>query len=172
TCMPMSEDEAKAFGIPEEDRRDYIRVDSAKVNITKASRHAKWFHLVSVKLDNPTELYPSGDEVQTVEPWTPPATWADVSPTLANKILDDIDRGTPDGRKYSDHHKADDDRQAWRIVQSHLPDKTDAQCREIIKTWRKNDLLTSREYDDPVQRRPQMGLFVNPAKRPGSTTNP
>src|SRR5262249_14164685 len=114
TCMPMSEDEAKAFGIPEEDRRDYIRVDSAKVNITKASPHAKWFHLVSVKLDNPTELYPSGDEVQTVEPWTPPATWADVSPTLANKILDDIDRGTPDGRKYSDHHKADDDRQAWR----------------------------------------------------------
>jgi hypothetical protein len=30
-----------------------------------------WFRLVGVRLDNATETYPAGDEVQTVERWTP-----------------------------------------------------------------------------------------------------
>jgi hypothetical protein len=72
TCLPMSPEEAQTFGIDEADRRSYIRIDSGKVNIAKPARSARWFHLVSVTLDNATELYPSGDEVQTVEPWEPP----------------------------------------------------------------------------------------------------
>jgi hypothetical protein len=31
----MSPEEAKTFGIPEEDRRLYVRVDRAKVNIAR-----------------------------------------------------------------------------------------------------------------------------------------
>src|SRR5262249_62178571 len=72
TLTTMSDDEAKAFGIEEEQRHQLIRVDSGKVNITPKLWKAKWFRLVGVQLDNATETYPHGDNVQTVEPWTPP----------------------------------------------------------------------------------------------------
>jgi RecA-family ATPase len=76
TLSGMSPEEAKAFGINEEDRRFYVRMDSGKVNIAPPMRKAKWFKLVGVRLDNGTDLYPSGDEVQVVEPWKPPETWS------------------------------------------------------------------------------------------------
>ena len=67
----MSTDEAKAFGIDEDQRKSYIRMDSAKVNITRHLGNAKWFRLIGVRLGNATEMYPNGDEVQTVEPGSP-----------------------------------------------------------------------------------------------------
>jgi AAA domain-containing protein/primase-like protein len=73
TCSPMSEEDAKTFSIT--DRWEFIRVDSGKPNIARRNRNPKWFRLVGVKLDNATELYPSGDEVQTVVPWEPPNAW-------------------------------------------------------------------------------------------------
>ena len=75
TLIPMSEEEAKAFGITSEDRRSYLRLDSAKVNLLPAARKAEWFRLVSVDLGNATADYPEGDRVQKVEPWIPPDTW-------------------------------------------------------------------------------------------------
>lgn len=80
----MSPEEAKTFGIPEEDRRLYVRVDRAKVNIARAAGGAKWFRLVGVPLGNATDLYTAGDEVQTAEPWKPPETWADIDKPMAN----------------------------------------------------------------------------------------
>jgi RecA-family ATPase len=71
----MTSDEASAFSVPEDQRRSYIRMDSAKVNIAPPMTKAKWFKLVGVPLGNATELYPNGDEVQTVETWSPPRTW-------------------------------------------------------------------------------------------------
>jgi len=113
TCLPMSSEEAMQFGVAEADRRDYVRVDSGNVNITKASRAAKWFHLIGVTLDNKTALYPAGDEVQTVEPWEPPKTWADLSDDDINFILMRIDRGLSDGNLYSDAARATT-RAAWK----------------------------------------------------------
>ena len=69
TLTPMNTDEAKAFGLNDEDRWQYIRVDSGKVNITRHLGAARWFRLTGVALGNATEMYPNGDEVQTVEPW-------------------------------------------------------------------------------------------------------
>ena len=67
----MSLEDAKALGIDEADRWCYVRVDSAKVNIAPAAATARWFKLVGVPLGNGNIVYPSGDEVQTVEEWTP-----------------------------------------------------------------------------------------------------
>jgi hypothetical protein len=74
TASPMSAEEAEALGVSEETRRMLLRIDSAKVNIVPPMTKAKWFRLVSVPLGNATDLYPNGDDVQTVEPWTPPDT--------------------------------------------------------------------------------------------------
>jgi hypothetical protein len=165
TLTPMSLEEAEIFGIPEEKRRLLVRVDSAKVNITKPLGAAKWFRLVGVPLGNATELYPNGDEVQTVEPWMPPDTWADLSVDLLNKILAVIDAGLPDGSRYTDAPRADD-RAAWKVITGHAPTKTEGQAREVIKTWVKNRVLIRRDYDNPTTRKPAKGLWVDPTKRP------
>lgn len=164
TCLPMSEDEAETLGVSQEDRRQHIRVDSGKVNIARASRSAKWFRLVNVPLDNATELYPAGDQVQTVEPWEPPKTWADVSDDDLDRALEKIDAGLTDGNLYSDSNSATT-RAAWKVVQNVAPQKTETQCREIIRTWVKNGVLVKTAYTNAKARREQTGLKLSPEKR-------
>jgi hypothetical protein len=166
TLTTMSADEAQTFGIAEEERRALVRMDSAKVNIAPPMAKAKWFRLVGVPLGNATELYPGGDVVQTVEPWTPPDLWKDLNIDLVNRILTEIDAGLPNGNRYTNALKADD-RAAWKIVIKHTPDKTECQAREIIKTWVKSGLLISEEYENPATRKMVKGLRVDNSKRPG-----
>jgi hypothetical protein len=98
----MTEDEAEAFGICEEQRREFVRMDSAKINIARHMGSAKWFRLVGVRLGNTSDLYPNGDDVQTVEPWKPPKTWDGLGNDTINRILTQIDGGLPNGQRYSD----------------------------------------------------------------------
>ena len=165
TLTVMSQEEAEAFGISEADRRLFIRMDSGKVNIARPLRQAKWFRLIGVPLGNKTELYPNGDEVQTVEPWTPPDTWAGLDTELLNRILTAIDGGLPDGNFFTDAAKASG-REAWRVVCKFAPTRTETQAREIIRIWVKNGLLAPFEYDNPVTRKRVRGLQVDATKRP------
>jgi hypothetical protein len=165
TLTPMTPDEAKAFNIEERARREYVRVDSAKVNITRHLGAAKWFRLVGVPLGNETDMYPNGDEVQAVESWTPPETWADLSNHMVNQILIDIEAGLPNGNRYTDASTAGD-REAWKVIVKHAPHKHEYQAREIIRTWVKNGVLIKRDYDNPETRKLVKGLFLDPSKRP------
>jgi len=166
TLTQMTSEEAKQFSIPEDERRHYIRMDSGKVNIAPASTAAKWFKLVSVPLNNGTDLYPEGDEVQTVEPWSPPKIWDGLDTVMINRILDQIEEGLPNGSRYSSASSAGDDRAAWRVVKHYSPEKTEQQGREIIKTWLRNGTLYPESYDDPEQRKSRTGLRVDKDKRP------
>ncbi len=116
-------------------------------------------------LGNATDLYPKGDEVQTVEVWTPPDAWDGLSNHLLNRILDEINAGLPDGNRYSSASAAAD-RAAWRLVTKHAPEKSEAAARRIINTWIKNDVLTSTDYENPTTRKTVKGLQVVNAKRP------
>jgi hypothetical protein len=165
TLTPMSPDEAEAFGVAEEDRRLYVRVDSGKVNINRGGGAARWFKLIGVPIGNTTERYPHGDEVQTVEPWKPPETWTDLSTETLNQILTIIDGGVEGGNYYTDAPKAGD-RAAWRVVQEMVPFKSEAQAREIIRTWVRTGLLQRFEYENPTTRKPVKGLRVDATKRP------
>jgi hypothetical protein len=163
----MSEDEAKQFNVEQTDRRFFVRLDSAKVNIVP-SRTATWFKLVSVNIGNATEPYPGGDEVQTVVPWTPPDLWKSLDNDLLNRILTDIDAGLPDGNRYSDAGSATD-RAAWKLVVKYAPDKSEGQAREMIRSWVRNGVLVAEPYDNPVTRKQVKGLRVDNTKRPGRT---
>jgi hypothetical protein len=143
TLTRMSEDEAKAFGIAAEQRALYVRLDSSKVNIAPPSSEATWLRLVGGTLGNATEDYPAGDDVQTVERWYPPKTWDGVSAARLNAALTDIAGGLDNGQRYSEGNKTVA-RSAWPMVQRHYPDRTEAQCREIIKTWVKNGCWSAR----------------------------
>ena len=167
TLTRMSEQEAQTFNIAEEERRQYVRLDRAKTNLVPLSASATWFKLVGVRLGNATEMYPNGDEVQTVEIWIPPNTWADLDEGLLNRVLTDIDGGMPDGTFYTAAPNATT-RAAWQVVCRLAPQKTEDQAREIIRTWIKNRLLIEFDYDNPVSRKSATGLRVDNTKRPGT----
>jgi hypothetical protein len=160
----MSEDEAKRFGVDLDEKKDYVRLDRAKSNIVRRSIKASWLRMVSVGLNNATELYPDGDEVQAIERWVPAKAWAGVTSVMISMILADIDKGMPNGQRYSDANAASA-RVVWPVVQRHCPGHNEAQCREVIKTWRKSGVLYSDEYDDPIERKPRKGLYVNYSKK-------
>jgi hypothetical protein len=168
TLMRMTPEEAKTFCITEE-RRLLVRFDSAKVNLCAPSADARWFKLVGVAIGNGTDAYPNGDHVQTAEEWTPPDAWAGMTYQQINVILDDINDGLSDGRRYSNHHNADD-RGVWHLIQRHLPDKTEKQARAIANVWIKHQVLIEKKYQDPTSRKERTGLYLNPdpSKRPGA----
>jgi hypothetical protein len=165
TLTRMTDEEGGTFGIPAEERRLYVRLDSSKVNIAPPSGEATWFKLVGVHLDNGTADYPNGDDVQTVVPWQPPKTWDNLSSGQLNAALDEIEAGFPSGQRYSDAPKAGD-RAAWRAVLMHCPDRTEPQCREIVRTWVKNGVVFTEDYNDPIERKPRKGLRICHGKRP------
>jgi hypothetical protein len=175
TLCVMSEDEAKNFSISPDDRFSYVRMDSAKVNIA-VNKRAEWFHLVGVRLGNAAGVYLNGDTVQVAEPWQPPETWAGLATKVLNAILDDIaagpcdENGTPSGERYSNAPAARE-RAAWPVAQRFAPDKAEKQCREIIRVWIKNGVLTEANYKSPGRDgREVLGLFVEDGKRPGTRT--
>jgi hypothetical protein len=116
TLAPMTQEEAKGFGISEAERRYLIRLDSAKVNLAPPATDATWFKLVGVRIGNPkSPLYPHGDTVQTVELWEPPNLWSGLPHPLLNQMLDVIEKGLPNGQLYSSNNAAKQ-RAAWRVV--------------------------------------------------------
>jgi hypothetical protein len=84
---------------------------------------------------------------------------------VLNAALTEIDAGMSNGQRYSDAAAARD-RAAWKVVQRHCPDRTEAQCREIIRTWLKNGVLYAEDYEDPVKRDARSGLRLDASKRP------
>jgi hypothetical protein len=165
TLTPMASDEAQSFGILDEDRKAYVRLDKAKVNLTRSSGACKWFKLVGVRLDNGNSDYPSGDEVQTVEPWTAPDTFDGLDTAGINQVLNRIERGLPDGERYSAAKQAKS-RAAWRLIREVATDKPEAACKKIIGLWLQSGLLVEREYHSEARREDVLGLFVENARRP------
>ncbi|MCK1638965.1 AAA family ATPase [Bradyrhizobium sp. 157] len=165
TLTTMSPEEARALGLSEAHRRSLIRMDSAKVNIAPPTVEAKWFRIVGVDIGNRTDLYPNGDRVQTVEPWSPPDIFEGLSTMLLNQILTDIEAGAPDGNRYTDAPNAFD-RAAWRVIVKHCPDKGEAAARRIIRTWTMSGLLVRKNYENPSTRKTVSGFWIDPVKRP------
>jgi hypothetical protein len=161
TLTVMSDQEAATYNISLDDRRFYIRLDAAKVNIAPPSSKATWFRLVGVPIGNTTDLYPNGDTIQVVEPWAPPALWADLDNHGANVILNDIERG------FYTADQGHGDRAAWQVVQKHAPKKSDTQCRQVIATWLKSGLLYKDEVNNEETKwRSVNQLKVDDTKRP------
>jgi type IV secretion system protein VirD4 len=80
----------------------------------------------------------------------------------AISILDLINAGTADGRRFTNVPPPPPDRAAWRLVQRHIPTLSDQQAYTVIRTWLQNGRLVQRTYHDPINRRDTQGLYVEP----------
>jgi hypothetical protein len=168
TVTGMSEAEAASFGITPEDRRDYVRLDDGKVNMARKDA-ALWFKLVSVRLDNENARYPNGDHVATLE--AVPGMKAQklkITVHKAREILALIDRGLPDGRKYTDAEANAGDRWAGRVIIACCADATIKDARDLLKDWVRNAVLVPiADYCDPITRKQRRAVQSNPGKMPG-----
>ena len=70
--VTMSDKEALRYGIKDEDRKDYLRIENGKANLVRAEG-GRWVRKVNVALRNGAGLWPLGDHVGVVERWTPPS---------------------------------------------------------------------------------------------------
>ncbi len=70
TLNRMTTDDAKKYGIEEDERWRYVVVSDDKHNRTPAEK-GTWFHRNSVELGNGSFEH-RGDSVAALEPWTPP----------------------------------------------------------------------------------------------------
>jgi hypothetical protein len=158
TLSKMTQAEATLLGIEEGDRWRYVRVDSAKVNIAPAAATATWFRLIGVPLGNASVVYPSGDEVQTVEPWTPVDLTVLVNDEdLRSAIFTEIENAPPHAL-YSAHPNSGQ-RHVFQIFKRHLSDITKKQTEKIVNAWIDEGRLRCIDFQDD-RSRPRQGLAV------------
>jgi AAA domain len=171
TLMQMSLKEAELLSIPDEERRSYVRLDSAKVNIAPPSGRARWFKLSGEALGNGTVERPEGDWIQVIEPWEPPAIVEVIAAEgdTVGAILAEIDAGlldenrTPTGQRYTDQKNART-RAAWPVVQRHIPSASKEACQQWIekqigKTLERRPYKDPKSKNDPNNPMPDRGLW-------------
>lgn len=164
TLAPMSAEEAERVGVPEEERRLYVRVDDAKSNMAPPLGKTEWLRLVGVALGNGNEVYAAGDNVQVATAWSLPDAWEGVG-ELEAVLLAAIDAGTPDGERYSIRSQ-DKARWAGDILMERAG-KSIEQAKVILAAWEKEGRIETREYTSPGQHKKRKGLYVT--KRPAAS---
>lgn len=152
TMTHMSAAEAERFGIPEDERKTYVRVDPAKVNIVPHARATQWFRLVNVEIGN-------GDSVQAIEPWQPPQLMEGLDDEAVDRVLEEIKRGLVDGDRYSSAPSAKSRCVSKAFERAGAP-KPAADARLIVNDWVKKGMVRVASYKSPTARRPLQGLFV------------
>jgi hypothetical protein len=93
TVCPMSESDANQFGIQENRRSYYARIDRAKASCAPPVIEADWFEKVS-------HLDQSGEYIGAFHPWEPPPVRG-LSQEVISKLCTAIIRGSPDGQPWS-----------------------------------------------------------------------
>lgn len=163
----MSIGEAEEFGISDDDRLSYVRLDDAKRNMAAAAK-ARWFHLRSIKLGNcfdPT--YPNGDSVGAIVPWSPPEDELATAPNHdLNAALDAISAGPSPGVLYTPSKRGQSSDRWCGNVLRQMFDTSEKQAGKMIKDWLKSGTLQVTEYRHPKFRKIVAGVTVNDTLRP------
>ena len=167
TMASMTPDEASSLGVAEAERWQHVRIDDQKVNMAPRAERAQWFRLETQQLGNGTEMYPRGDVVAALVPWTPPSVFRDIPATEINAVLDVIEGGLPSGGRYSPSRRGKSNgRWVGFALMQHLGVGED-QAANIASQWLKTGLLVVVEERDSETRKVVSGVRVVATKRPG-----
>jgi hypothetical protein len=162
----MSAQEADEFGIQDEDRLSYVRLDDAKRNMALAAK-ARWFHLRPVRLGNTFDpTYPHGDSVGAIVPWLPPDNELDTAPNNElNTVLDAIKAGPEPGVLYTRSRRGDSNRWCGQLLCDAFQVQ-EKQAAKMVSAWFRSGLLFETQYYHPRWRRPTKGVSVSDTQRP------
>jgi len=161
TLFVMTKKEAEEFGISEDDRTLYIRLDDAKANYDRASPLAQWFRMETVHLQNHHENIP-GDNVGVPIPWKAPTALDGIDPQITAEFLTMVDKGLRDakgnflGEYYTINlrQKAGDTTNRWVGLLVQQMFKCDEnKARTMLKQWTKTNALVEFNYRSDVRRK-------------------
>lgn len=161
----MSAEEAGEHGIPEEERRQYVRLDGAKANLSRATGKTRWYKLDSIALGNGTPDYPKGDHVQALTAWQPPSVWQQLSEEDIGAALRRIAAGPGQGQRWTLSRRHPATRWAGRVLVDDFG-LTEAQAATVLAAWESNNLIREVEYHDPIIRKLRSGVEVRNALQP------
>jgi hypothetical protein len=160
TLFVMTKDEANDFGISQEDRTLYIRLDDAKANYSRVSSIAQWFRMETVQLQNSEGDVP-GDNVGVPIPWTAPTALDGIEDKTMLDFLATVDRGILDtegnflGEYYTINNRPtkSDSINRWvgLLVQSVFK-CNEGKANSMIKQWVKTNVLVKFDYRSTTQR--------------------
>jgi hypothetical protein len=143
----MATEEAKQFGIAEKDRRLHIRVTNGKANMGPLGK-AEW---LKIEVEN----LPNGDEVACASSWKPPDPFQGIT---------NADMGLAQNLAATGAFRDDSRSPEWfgyalakqlNIPVSHGTDndpKHIVRLQSIIKTWKKNKVLSVESRKDNKRR--------------------
>lgn len=167
TMAGMTPEEASALGIAERERWQHVRIDDQKVNMAPRLDRAQWFRLETQNLENGTELYPNGDRVAAIAEWKPPSVFRDVTAQQINQVLDVIEAGLPNGKRYSPNRAGKNNgRWVGAVLVQHLGVDED-QAGRMVSDWKRSGLLVVVEERDSDTRKDVAVVRVVATKRPG-----
>jgi RecA-family ATPase len=139
----MTQGEATQFGIPEDERRQYIRISNGKANMGPVGK-ATWMKMK-------VETLPNGDNVACATPWTPPKPFDGITKADAEVAQKLAQGGT---------HRASPQAKDWfgytlgeRLgldPRSNPADK--AKLNGMMKTWLKNKVLATERRNDETRK--------------------
>lgn len=162
---PMSPEDAEEFGIPDDERWAYVRLDDAKVNLAPKASKARWLRLEQVSLGNATADYPHGDKVAAIAVWEPALPFKDLSSIECNEALDIIAAGPEPGMLFTPSKRGGTNRWVGQILVDRF-DRNVGQAKSIVRLWFQSGLLEEIRYTHPTQHRETPGVRVNDARRP------
>jgi hypothetical protein len=144
----MSGEEARRLDISDEDKWRFIRVAGSKENYAPPPEKSTWFKLESVKLENPNEEYPAGDNIGVATMWAPPK--------MCDGMNDEQLRAVFEAYKVDDANYAPtrgNNVLPWAGVPLiKLAGRTDHRAAKIIKSWLDCGLLFRQEFKDEKSR--------------------
>ena len=156
----MTKEQATELGVPESDRRQYVRLENAKVNLSAAPADGQWFRFTGIPLGNRTEKYPQGDVIGVLRRWKPTEkvmTWQQ-----AETILNRFEQGDPNGMFFSDAKQG----AYWAgTVIMAVAGFTEGAAKKRLKEWMDIGLLTPDKYKHPEHGKPAKKLVVNQLQR-------
>lgn len=157
----MTTKEAEGLGLPSRQAWRYSRIAGTKENYAPPPEIATWYRLESVALNNGSELYSDGDDVQVSTVWTPPAGFEGLSLNVIAEIFAALRIIPGPALRYSPDRRSAE----WiGIPIARITGKTPAETARIVLTWRKNGVLLKGEYDHPTQRKPRSYVTLDEAK--------
>lgn len=161
----MTEDEAKAFGIKESDRRRYFNVGDDKHNRSPAGL-VDWYFMDSVRLGNGG--MEGGDSVGVATPWSPPSS-GDMTPEQVRKLQVEVSRGSwrEDTRSpsWAGH--------AVSTVMNLDPKEDRVRIVRLLRWCIETGALVKVQREDETRRPRQfieVGVLVDPTSAPVETT--
>lgn len=145
----MTVEEAQEFGVADEDRRSYFRIDQGKANLSPPARKAIWRRLVDVGIGNADTAGPE-DRVGVVTVWSPTGLFEDIKAEDTLRVQQAIFKGMFRAQATST------DWVGLEVAKTLGLDMSAAAVRHrvqaMLKTWMENGLLVTADREDKFRK--------------------